>query len=76
MRFSTTLLALAAGLGLVSAQASEPTVDPVTGISYHQFRTSNGGGFSFGIAFPVGPTTEFIGRIVSSNHSFQLQFDY
>lgn len=68
MRFPrcSSLLALAAGLGMVSAQASEAATDPETGIAYQQFKTDRGGGFSFGIALPeAAGSTEFIGRIVS-----------
>lgn len=65
LRSASYFAVAAAGLGLVSAQASEGTVDPETGIAYQQYRTDRGGGYSFAVAFPeTAGATEFIGRIV------------
>ncbi|KAL7268091.1 hypothetical protein RUND412_009299 [Rhizina undulata] len=48
---------------LVGAQQSSAYVDSDTGISFQRFYSSSYG-YSFGIALPTDPTTEFIGQIV------------
>ncbi|KAI5801165.1 cellobiose dehydrogenase-like protein [Geopyxis carbonaria] len=60
----STFLALAAGLGLASAQSSSAYTDADTSIAYQRFSTTSGGSFSFGIAFPTTPEEDFIGQIV------------
>ncbi|RSM04991.1 hypothetical protein CDV31_009792 [Fusarium ambrosium] len=60
------LSALTLGLGLVGsavAQQSAAFTDPETGITYQQITYE---AFSFGIALPENPTTDFIGRISAS----------
>ncbi|RPB01276.1 FAD/NAD(P)-binding domain-containing protein [Choiromyces venosus 120613-1] len=52
-------------MAFASAQSTEAYTDPATGIAYQQFRTTAAGGFTFSIAFPSTPGTEFIGQIVA-----------
>ncbi|KAM0322004.1 hypothetical protein ACHAQA_009746 [Verticillium albo-atrum] len=57
------LATLALGLGLIGgahAQTSTAFTDPDTGITYQQVTQ---GAYTFGIALPENPTTDFIGRI-------------
>lgn len=56
------LLALGA-----AAQQTALETDPNTGITFQTYSTP--GGYSFGVALPVEPSPDFIGRIVSSEHS-------
>ncbi|KAH8591065.1 hypothetical protein B0O99DRAFT_598369 [Bisporella sp. PMI_857] len=54
---SAFLLALCLAL-----QSSAATVDPKTGITFETFRATNG--YTFGLAVPPTPTTDFIGQLV------------
>ncbi|KAA8893690.1 cellobiose dehydrogenase-like protein [Sphaerosporella brunnea] len=64
MNWKPTLLALAASIGLASAQQSVSFSDPATGINYEGYiTTTSAGGYAFGMALPLNPTHEFIGHI-------------
>ncbi|KAF2713498.1 carbohydrate-binding module family 1 protein [Pleomassaria siparia CBS 279.74] len=47
----------------VAAQTSSPYTDAKTGISFNGFKHASG--YTFGIALPETPTTDFIGQIVA-----------
>jgi hypothetical protein len=64
MNWKSTLLALAASVGLAAAQSSTAFTDAETGIDYQGFSTMAAGGYVFGMALPLSPTDEFIGHIV------------
>lgn len=57
MRLSLSLLGLAIGV-------SATFIDPNTGITFENYVDPKG--YSFGIALPETPTTDFIGQLVSS----------
>ncbi|KAM0278614.1 hypothetical protein ACHAQH_005089 [Verticillium albo-atrum] len=62
MTRSSFLAKLALGLGLLSGVQAQSAAftDPDTGITYQQVTR---GAYTFGIALPENPTTDFIGRI-------------
>jgi cellobiose dehydrogenase (acceptor) len=63
MRFSTLLSSAALMFQAVSA-ASEEYKDADTGITFQQF-VDKSSKFTFGIAMPENPTTDFIGQIIA-----------
>ncbi|KAK7182663.1 Cellobiose dehydrogenase 7 [Paraphaeosphaeria sporulosa] len=60
LRHFLSSLALAASLASTQAQLTTSYTDEATGITFQQKSVAN---YSFGIALPVNPTTDFIGQL-------------
>jgi cellobiose dehydrogenase (acceptor) len=58
--FLSSSLALAASLAGTQAQLTTSYTDEATGITFQQKNVAN---YSFGIALPENPTTDFIGQL-------------
>ena len=59
---ATTLVPFVAAQGQASAQAF---TDPASGIAFQTYNADTSG-VRFGIALPQGPSSDFIGHVVSS----------
>lgn len=60
LRHLLSLLALAASLATSQAQLTTSYTDEATGITFQQRSVAN---YSFGVALPESPTTDFIGQL-------------